>query len=247
VNNMRCNGLVVLLLFYIMSFGVIVGSTVGTESTETAVGNDIFKYNAISNESLDATANASPREAERFALRIGSELPKSIILIGRTMKETTAHTAKGGSITEVPVVAGSGFAESIKEISSPIAAPIEYVIEGIVYDDADGNGIKDNNEIGLADWTVNLEQPAGTVINTAVTNVNGEFAFIDLAAGDYSVSEIMQNGWSLIAPADGKIPVVTSNGSITDLQFANQMAVMPMTNSTIASPGSGFAESIKVT
>ena len=240
MNNMRCNGLVVLLLFYIMSFSVIVGSTVGTESTETAVGNDIFKHNAISNESLDATANASPREAERFALRIGSETPKSIIFIGRTMKETTAHTAKGGSITEEPVVAGSGFAESIKEISSPIAPPIVYAIEGIVYDDADGNGIKDNNEIGLADWTVNLEQPAGTVINTAITDANGKFAFTDLAAGEYTVSEIMQAGWNLIAPADGKIPVVISNGSITDLQFANYM----YTNITVTAPGAGFSESI---
>ena len=33
----------------------------------------------------------------------------------------------------------------------------------------------DNNETGLADWTVNLEQPAGMAIMSANTTMDGKF------------------------------------------------------------------------
>ena len=53
----------------------------------------------------------------------------------------------------------------------------------------------------LADWTVNLEQPAGNVIMSANTSLDGKFAFSDLAAGEYVVSEVLKMGWTIVSPA----------------------------------------------
>ena len=46
--------------------------------------------------------------------------------------------------------------------TAPSAEP-KFSIEGIVYHDQNGNGKMDYNETGLANWTINLEQPAGNL------------------------------------------------------------------------------------
>jgi hypothetical protein len=157
-------------------------------------------------------------------VREGYQTKKAPAVVGKTFTETVAQPAAPETVA--PAVT--------PEIETPVEAPVnetpvvpaeqpKFTIEGIVYDDAEGNGLMDNNETGMANWTVNLEQPAGTVINTATTDATGKFAFADLAAGEYIVSEVLQMGWNMIAPADGKIPVVITNKSMTTLQFANQM------------------------
>ncbi|VVB68967.1 SdrD B-like domain protein [uncultured archaeon] len=116
----------------------------------------------------------------------------------------------------------------------PVEQP-KFSIAGVVFDDVNGNGVMEANEVGLANWTVNLEQPAGTVIESAATTMDGKFAFLDLAAGEYTVSEVMQMGWNLIAPADNKITVTITNASVSDLAFANQMipVVEPVTTENV--------------
>ncbi len=158
-------------------------------------------------------------------VREGYQTKKAPLVVGKTYIETVApvetpaiETPVEAPVTETPVEV------PVNETPVVPAEQPKFTIEGIVYDDAEGNGLMDNNETGSANWTVNLEQPAGTVINTAITDENGKFAFADLAAGEYIVSEVLQMGWNLIAPADGKIPVVITNESMTNLQFANQMA-----------------------
>ena len=72
----------------------------------------------------------------------------------------------------------------------------------------------DNNETVLANWTVNLEQPAGMVIMSANTSMDGKFAFSDLAAGEYVVSEVLEMGWKLVSPSDGKFSVNITDASV---------------------------------
>jgi len=101
-------------------------------------------------------------------------------------------------------------------VVEPVAAPVnetKFTIEGMV---------ADINQTGLAGWTMNLEQ-AGTVINNSTTAADGKFAFADLAAGEYTVSEVLTQGWSIISPAEGKSVVTITNASVTDLVFVNQL------------------------
>ena len=91
-----------------------------------------------------------------------------------------------------------------------------------------GNGTMDNNETGLADWTVNLEQPAGMVIMSANTTMDGKFMFTDLSAGEYIVSEVVKMGWTLVSPADGKFSENVTDMSVTGLAFANQAVPVAM-------------------
>lgn len=60
-------------------------------------------------------------------------------------------------------------------------------IRGSVWDDADGNGLFGSSENGLADVRVILVNDEGITIDT-VTEADGSYIFVHLAAGQYTVS-----------------------------------------------------------
>lgn len=94
---------------------------------------------------------------------------------------------------------------------------LKYSVEGKVMD---------SNQSALANVTVNLEQPAGAVIKSANTTMDGMFSFMDLDAGEYTVSEVVPMGWMAVTPAEGKMTVTITNASISNLEFTNQMQVV---------------------
>lgn len=60
-------------------------------------------------------------------------------------------------------------------------------IGDMVWNDADGNGIQDAGEAGLAGVTVRLEDSDGNIVATTTTDANGNYLFTGLKAGDYTV------------------------------------------------------------
>jgi hypothetical protein len=111
-------------------------------------------------------------------------------------------------------------------VPANVTAPVMFSIMGSVFDDQDGNGVKDLNESGLAGWTVDLMKPDNTTINTS-TKDDGSYAFMDLSVGEYVISEVKQSNWDLIAPTDNMIKVNLTENKI-DQNFANKMVVAPV-------------------
>ncbi len=68
-------------------------------------------------------------------------------------------------------------------------------IEGLKYNDTNGNGTYDPGEQGLPNWTINLSQN-NVVINSALTDATGFFQFTNLTPGVYNVSEVLQPGFN---------------------------------------------------
>ena len=150
-----------------------------------------------------ATSYSVKVEGAENAVAQGMTTTKSVAKLG-SMNEETAVTE---AVAEV---------EPVAEPAVEIAAEPKFTIEGMVVD---------NNQTGLAGWTINLTKD-GAVINSVPTAADGKFAFADLAAGEYTVSEVLMEGWSIISPAEGKSAVTIANASVTDLVFANQLAAV---------------------
>ncbi len=80
-------------------------------------------------------------------------------------------------------------------------------IEGIVWQDLNQDGIRDDTDPGLAGWTVFLDLPpvGGGSRNqmldlgepSTVTDSLGHYSFSDLPAGDYEVTEVQPAGWDV--------------------------------------------------
>ncbi len=73
----------------------------------------------------------------------------------------------------------------------PLAALGDFV-----WQDTNYNGIQDSAEPGVADVTVTLHQPDGTILGTTLTDGDGNYLFDNLLAGDYYVSFTLPTGYA---------------------------------------------------
>ena len=92
---------------------------------------------------------------------------------------------------------------------------------GIKIHDKNGDGIKDANEDGIANWPITLT--IGTTVYSTTTDANGNYCFNDLPAGTYIVSEGSKEGWRQIFPAKpGTHSVTLTPGqNVTNINFSN--------------------------
>ena len=162
-----------------------------------------------------------------------TRVPFSLKYVGAVPPSETIGTVTKGNITGPVASTNETAIAPVKAAITPALPTVEQelLIQGIVYDDQNGNGEKDGNETGLANWSVNLEQPPGNVISKVITNNDGRYGFYSLMPGEYSVVEILETGWSLTAPSDGQYAVnLTSNATM--LNFGNKMITAPTQNMT---------------
>ena len=89
-------------------------------------------------------------------------------------------------------------------------------IHGVKYHDANGNGVRDPSEPGLAGWTMYLDLNNNGHLDatepstltgadnpaTAETDETGQYAFTSLAPGSYAVREVPQDNFTQTFPRD---------------------------------------------
>src|SRR5688572_12352816 len=91
-------------------------------------------------------------------------------------------------------------------------------IQGGLWDDANGNAVRDTGEAALVGWTVYLDQNRNTVADagepTATTDAAGAYRFDGLAAGTYYVAEVLQPAWEQTFPGSGGAVVSGAGGAV---------------------------------
>jgi hypothetical protein len=176
----------------------------------------------------------SPQSPSHEPAVVVSSTPYSSVKYGALFQgEATGvgETAKS-SVIGISTPSDKGIQAPTNTSAAPGSEP-KFSIQGIVYHDQNGNGKMDYNETGLANWTINLEQP-GNVISKAVTDSAGGYGFVGLAPGEYTVVENLEPGWSLTSPSDGKYAVnLTKNANM--LNFGNKIMPAPIQNATALS------------
>ena len=78
------------------------------------------------------------------------------------------------------------------------------VIQGVKWNDVNGNGVQDGAESGLSGWTLYLDQNVNGQFDagepTAITDGSGAYTFTGLFSGSYAVAELPQAGWEQTFP-----------------------------------------------
>ncbi len=125
------------------------------------------------------------------------------------------------------------------------AAEQTGAITGEAFDDQNGDGTRQPAEPGLPDWTIFLDANGDGALNNPVsgdgvcdenaselctdTDGAGNYAFSALSLGSYTVQQVVQTGWTAIAPgAAGHAVELTSQAAVaTGIDFANADQTAP--------------------
>ncbi len=117
-------------------------------------------------------------------------------------------------------------------------------ISGNVYNDLNGNGFPNPGEPGLQGWTVNLLNSAGNTVASVQTDANGNYAFDDVFAGSFTISEVVMSNWVQTQPLYPTTYAVTtqSGKNVASLTFGDfyDPALNPV--QVIANGQPGYAE-----
>jgi hypothetical protein len=122
-------------------------------------------------------------------------------------------------------------------LSSTLAANAgTATISGVVYNDANGNGVQDAGEPAVAGLAVSLSQVGVTyapgTVPTVLTDGNGAFSFTTLAAGQYDVAIVPDTGFVQDAPGVFSVSVAAN--------ISDSVAIGETTNALAG--GSGVAK-----
>jgi hypothetical protein len=97
-------------------------------------------------------------------------------------------------------------------------------ISGKVFDDSNGDGIKNADEAGLEGWDVLLDGPDGYSA-TVKTDRKGFYIFTGLLPGGYELGVVRtQENWTATAPADGvnSVELIDTHESEIDFGFRSE-------------------------
>jgi cyclophilin family peptidyl-prolyl cis-trans isomerase/protocatechuate 3,4-dioxygenase beta subunit len=93
---------------------------------------------------------------------------------------------------------------------------------GVVFTDSNGNGTRDSGEQGVSGRTVFIDSNKNGVLDsgepTTVTSSTGAYAFLGMAAGTYTVREVVASGVVLSTPPLKSV-VVVANQVTTNINF----------------------------
>ncbi|HAZ45207.1 MAG TPA: hypothetical protein DCZ55_12255 [Cyanobacteria bacterium UBA11371] len=116
----------------------------------------------------------------------------------------------------------------LNAFNSLLLQPGKGAISGIKWNDKDVDGIKDNNESGLANWQIYLDSNNNGQLDTGetftTTDANGAYTLINLEPGTYTVAEVPQPDWAQTFPTGtGSHAVnVAANQIVEDINFGNR-------------------------
>jgi protocatechuate 3,4-dioxygenase beta subunit len=116
---------------------------------------------------------------------------------------------------------------------------------GDIYNDLNGNGIRNPGEPGLQGWTVDLENSNGNIVATTTTDANGNYSFTGLYPGTFEVAQVVQSGWVQTQPQSPTFYTITTQSglNISAIVFGDHQSA-PLDDALAIDNGqTGYAES----
>lgn len=132
-----------------------------------------------------------------------------------------------GSVDPIAALDGKTVTGGRLNAFKALLEPGKGAILGFKWNDKDVDGIKDNNESGLADWQIYLDSNNNGQLDpgetSTTTDADGAYSLINLEPGTYNVAEVPQPEWQQTFPVGGIHTVnLDANKIVEDINFGNR-------------------------
>ncbi|MFK8110871.1 MAG: SdrD B-like domain-containing protein, partial [Rubripirellula sp.] len=188
--------------------------------------------NAVAGTGANAVINGNQVIAGASTLAVGASFTVTINAMAGTIPGSVTVATSVTTTADDPVPANN--ADSINTL---IETPLSSSISGRVYNDANNNGLVDAGEMGIPNVLVTL---GGTATATALTDANGDYSFLNLQAGTYTVTETQPIGFddgidtlglgatATLAPDAFTDLVLLAGANATGFNFGERVPVVAM-------------------
>jgi PKD repeat protein len=112
------------------------------------------------------------------------------------------------------------------EITTAAPPPPTAAIQGVVFDDLNGNQTRDEIDPGMTGVSVTLKDDSGIELTSATTDANGQYSFNELQLGSYTVSEQVPDGYTATTPVEVTVGL-TQGGETKVVNFGNRAVPPP--------------------
>jgi uncharacterized delta-60 repeat protein len=127
---------------------------------------------------------------------------------------------------------GVGRVVVVRALLNDTAPVANSVIGGVVFNDANGNGVRDASEVGVSGRTVFIDANKNGALDASeqktVTGAGGYYELKNLPAGTFSVRQVVPTGFSATTPIAQSVALPTSNS----YRFANDFGTRAATATT---------------
>ncbi|MGA9364473.1 MAG: SdrD B-like domain-containing protein [Bacteroidota bacterium] len=172
------------------------------------------------NASGPVNSSAVTDAAGNYALQ---NLPPGIYILDETLMPGWGETLPvSGSY--VAVLYSGGNVTGL-DFGNRITVGGQGTVRGSVFDDRNGNGVRDSGEPSLSNWTIELNGRG--VRKTLQTGIGGDYLFTGLSQGTYTITQMVPDGWVQTLPSNG-LPynfTLANNADRVGVDFGNRNGV----------------------
>lgn len=144
-------------------------------------------------------------------------LPPGAYMVEEILQEGWMPTFPPPTQEPIPIIVLPGLAIENVDFGNRM---LPGSIHGMKWDDSDGDGVKDQEELGLEGWEIVI---TGVVALATTTDPLGNYLFMDLPPGLYTVAEIPQAGWVKTYPPELETYTIelASGETVEGINFGN--------------------------
>lgn len=96
------------------------------------------------------------------------------------------------------------------------------LIQGQKFNDLNANGVKDNGEKGIANWSIDLRDTSDALLDTTTTDATGNYTLtVGALPFTYRVREVLQNGWEQKTANPADLPLTIASPNASNILFGN--------------------------
>ena len=189
-------------------------ATITSTGTRTASSTTTPRASNTQTSTRTATLTSTVTSTRTITFTV-TLTPPSTATRTRTATSTATFTSAG-----TPTCPGGMCTQTATATRTPTPTTCLAELCASKFLDQDHDGLHDPGEADIAGWFIHVADPSATVIATLLTGVNG----CTLVPGmtTYTVSEMLQTGWTQTFPAPpGTHVVFLECGQVVNLEFGN--------------------------